>query len=226
MDSRDAQNEPVEDMFSGMKKKKAKKVVILVEPQVIDSIPSAESTLPLAAAEEGAEDFSDLKKKKKKKVIIEDDVDEEGMSITRTIDALGNETITKTLATPKIQTEESIATESSEFDEFADLKKKKKKGGKKATFDLEAFEKELASQDATPDTESTPVGSDGEDGPEPVEGLDDVPEGEDPFKNNGGIEEEGTMSKAEAAADAKAWLKEDRDYTYTEVSSILSSTFL
>lgn len=94
-------------------------------------------------------------------------------------------------------------------DEFADLKKKKKKSGtKKAAFDLEAFEKEIA--------DGTAEGDDGADG----EGLDDEPvEGEDPFKGEGDDEGEG-VSKAIAAAEAKAWLKEgDRDYHYTEVRS-------
>lgn len=82
----------------------------------------------------------------------------------------------------------------------------------RATFDLEAFEAELAAGEATEDKAETPAGSDGEDGPD---GLDDeVVEGDDPFAKEG----EEPLSKAEAAAEAKAWLKEDRDYTYTEVS--------
>ncbi|KPV71756.1 uncharacterized protein RHOBADRAFT_40085 [Rhodotorula graminis WP1] len=103
------------------------------------------------------------------------------------------------------------------MEDFTDLKKKKKKSSKKA-FDLEAFEKELAeteSAEAEPKgilKKKVPAGSDdeGEDVDEPVEG-------EDPFAKEDAEEEEGQLSKAEAAAQSKAWLKEDRDYTYTEL---------
>ena len=43
-----------------------------------------------------------------------------------------------------------------------------------------------------------------------------MPEGEDPFAK----ESDETMSKAEAAAEAKAWIGSDRDYTYTVVGPV------
>ncbi|TNY22220.1 domain found in IF2B/IF5-domain-containing protein [Rhodotorula diobovata] len=111
------------------------------------------------------------------------------------------------------------------MDEFADLKKKRKKSSKKA-FDLEAFEKELAeSESAEASASGEPksilkkkvaAGSDEENEGE-GEGDDEPVEGEDPFAKEDQDEEEGHLSKAEAAAQAKAWLKEDRDYTYTEL---------
>ena len=225
------------DMFSGMKKKKkAKKVVAEEEQPVQEPVPAKAIEIVNATAkptpapvpaplEEPAVapsedlDFSDLKKKKKKKTVrIASDDEDDSLQPARTVDAFGNEIITESTTVIDATKEANLATADGD-DEFADLKKKKRKGGKKSTFDLEAFEKELAEADASakPSTDdATPAGSDGEDG-EGVEGLDEVPEGEDPF-TKAGEEEEGTLSRAEAAAEAKAWLKEDRDYTYTEVS--------
>ena len=224
------------DMFSGMKKKskKAKKVVAEEEEapvakpvEIVDAtakpVPAAAPAPlddPVPAASEDL-DFSDLKKKKKKKTVRIASDEEDSPKTTRTVDSFGNETITENVVVVDAtkQAEDAVADGD---DEFADLKKKKRKGGKKSTFDLEAFEKELAEADASAKPsadggkEATPVGSDGEE-VEGAEGLDEVPEGEDPFTKTG-EEEEGTLSRAEAAAEAKAWLKEDRDYHYTEVS--------
>lgn len=227
-------DEPEGDMFSGMKKKKkGKKVVIDEELNSVSPAPVAPPAPVTIDApvqqpvQDGGDvpadlDFSDLKKKKKKKVVLPTSDDDEAPK-ARTVDAFGNEIISEVVIDATKKPEDTTVADEGGEDEFADLKKKKRKGSKKATFDLEAFEKELAEADAsaagaaTEGDAATPGGSDGEDGGEDAEGLDDVPEGEDPFGTAGG--EEGTLSRAEAAAEAKAWLKEDRDYTYTEVCS-------
>lgn len=225
-----------DDLFAGMKKKskKSKKVDFgELEGAAPTPAPAAEPT-PAPAAEEasastdapvadaGELDFSDLKKKRKKKSVriasddeLEDDQPKQPAG--RKTDAFGNE-IVEEAPLPSAMASGGAAADGA--DEFADLKKKKKRSGKKANFDLEAFEKELAETESAEaekagSKSATPAGSDGEDD---VEGDEPV-EGEDPF---GGEAEEGTQTKAEAAAEAKAWLKEgDRDYHYTEVRRVL-----
>lgn len=236
---------PVEDIFAGMKKKKksSKKVVfdeeetpaaaepavVTLSPSVVEPSPQPTATpTPAAPAEEstpaipGDLDFSDLKKKKKKKSVrvISSDGEEEATapppasSSTPKVDALGN-VIEATGDEAEAGADLDVGGDDG-GDEFANLKKlKKKKGSKKAAFDLEAFEKELAEADAAK------AGSGGEDdeaqGEAGVGGDEDL-EGEDPFAKE---DEASTMSKAEKAAEAKAWLKEgDRDYTYEEVCDI------
>lgn len=250
------QDPPVDDIFSGMKKKKkssSKKTVDLDAFDVDAASPSAPSndatsnstatdqtSVPTpgdAAAVEA--DFADLKKKtkKKKSVRIDSDaedaeeIEEQKPKSRKRIDKLGNE-IDDEPVDNQISAEVT-AVDSSGMDEFSDLKKKKKKSSKKA-FDLEAFEKELKEKEDNGEAEeeedddeegaapksilkkkATPAGSDDE-----MEegGGEDVPvEGENPFGKDGEDEEEGVVSKAEQAANAKEWLGSDRDYTYTEV---------
>lgn len=251
------------DLFAGMKKKKKSTKKVNFDEEEADVVPSPSPAAPAAAAPVPTAatttdspapatpadapapstdelDFSDLKKKRKKKVVriaSDDDEDDSAPAAsggTRTVDSFGNETI---VAAPAAN---AAAGGTEGGDEFADLKlKKKKKGGKKATFDLEAFEKELADADAstaaaaavsaedspaggskvaTPagSKGATPAGSDGEAEGGEDDDVDEPVEGEDPFEKEEG--EEGTLSKAEAAAEAKLWLVEgDRDYHYTEV---------
>ncbi|SGY13639.1 BQ5605_C010g05925 [Microbotryum silenes-dioicae] len=245
-----------DDLFAGMKKKKksSKKVnfdeleldaptasaapveepaAAAVPSPVVDNEPTPAPAADVADA--GELDFSDLKKKKKKKSVRiasddEDDAPTASGPTARKVDALGNEIIEEPTAEEAAATSSSAVSGGDGLDEFADLKKKKKKGTKKANFDLEAFEKELAETEAAEEVApapkksilkdssktSTPLGSDGEE----IDGDDDddepVPEGDDPFgAGEGG--DDAPQSKAEAAAVAKAWLKEDRDYTYTEL---------
>lgn len=99
------------------------------------------------------------------------------------------------------------------------MKNKKKKKGKKA-FDLEAFERELNEGADV----GTPVGA-GSDDEGAGAGVEDVANEDAP--NDGlfgeGNEDVGTgeeKSKAQKAAEKKAWLQEpDRDYRYDEVRS-------
>ena len=90
--------------------------------------------------------------------------------------------------------------------DFSDLKKKKKSTKKKATFDLEAFEKELQeskSKDANADEdEDVPDG-------EHLNDLDEAELGDDVFDRN----------EAPAGVDqgTEPWLGSDRDYTYPEL---------
>lgn len=232
-----------DDLFAGMKKKSkksSKKATFdeldLDAPSAAAAVESAPADAPAPSSAQADEDtsasapaatddldFSDLKKKKKSKKtvrIASDDELEDDQPHTpapRKTDALGNEVI-EDAAPPSAMAGASGSSSGDILDEFADLKKKKKKSSKKANYDLEAFEKELAAteaaeqQDSAPVSKSgTPAGSDDEDGDVAAEPV----EGEDPF---GGEAEESTLSKAEAAAEAKAWLKEgDRDYHYTEV---------
>ncbi|GAA6017571.1 hypothetical protein JCM11491_005287 [Sporobolomyces phaffii] len=241
------QNPPVDDIFSGMKKKKksSSKKVNIDEFDVDAASPAAPSNdatgsnaaVDLASAPAPGDaadpelDFGDLKKKKKKKSVRIDsdaedaqEVEEQNPKSKKRVDKLGNE-IDDEPVDNQIAAEVT-AVDASGMDEFSDLKKKKKKSSKKA-FDLEAFEKELKeSEEAGGDDEAdeegaapksilkkaTPAGSDDED-----LGDDEPVEGENPFGKDGDDDEEGVVSKAEQAAAAKEWLKDDRDYTYTEL---------
>lgn len=240
---------PVDDIFAGMKKKKkgAKKVVNIDEFDTDVPAPAAPSNdatsisgsgaaaNPAAAAtpadagdaSDGELDLSSIKKKKKKSVRIDSDpedaadMEEANPKSRKVLDKLGNEVDDAPLDTQL--SAEVTAVDASGMDEFADLKKKRKKASKKA-FDLDAFEKELAEAEAAQEASGepkgilkkpTPAGSDDEG---EVDEDDEVPEGEDPFGGEGD-HDDSRASKAEAAATAKAWLNEDRDYHYTEVRS-------
>ncbi|KAM0789629.1 hypothetical protein ACM66B_000433 [Microbotryomycetes sp. NB124-2] len=237
-----------DDLFAGMKKKSkksSKKVnfdeLELDAPQPPASQDAAEPTndealsapAPAAITTDSAPtaagddlDFSDLKKKKKSKKVVriasDDELEDDqpqGPRVRKT-DKLGNEIIDDDEPAPASALASSRdEADATGMDEFADLKKKKKKSGsKKAAFDMEAFEKELAEQESAETSQTgskaaTPLGSDDEDDGA-AGGDDDTPAGENPF---GGDNDEQQLSKAEAAAQAKAWLKEDRDYHYTEL---------
>ncbi|GAA6040053.1 hypothetical protein JCM8097_004757 [Rhodosporidiobolus ruineniae] len=241
-----ADTEHIDDIFAGMKKKSKKSKKVNLDELDLDA-PSSASAPSLDAAsnaaatdltaaptpadapgDDGELDFSSLKrtKKAKKSVRIDSDAeDDEAVQPRKSkkTDKLGNELDDE----PQAAASEVLAVDNS-VDEFADLKKKKKKSSKKA-FDLEAFEKELAESEsagasaaeesAQPKSilkKAAPAGSDDEEGDE-VEGDEEAPEGENPFGKGEEDEDEGTTSKAAQAAAAKAWLKEDRDYTYTEL---------
>lgn len=227
---------PVDDIFAGMKKKKkgSKKAAVNLDELDVDApaaaAPSNDATsvsgsgaaANLAAAPTPADaDFSSIKKKKKKSVRIDSDVEDAAdledskPKSKKRVDNLGNE------VDDEQPTEEVTAVDASGMEEFADLKKKRKKSSKKA-FDLDAFEKELAEAEASQDEpksilkKPTPAGSDDEGAEENDDEEDEPVEGEDPFGKDD--HDDSRASKAEAAANAKAWLTEDRDYTYTEVS--------
>lgn len=241
---------PVDDIFAGMKKKKkgSKKAAVNLDELDVDApaaaAPSNDATsvsgsgaaanlaaAPTPADAAGAEsdgelDFSSIKKKKKKSVRIDSDVEDAAdledskPKSKKRVDNLGNE------VDDEQPTDEVTAVDASGMDEFADLKKKRKKSSKKA-FDLDAFEKELAEAEATQGggggdepksilKKPTPAGSDDEGAEENDDDEDEPVEGEDPFGKDD--HDDSRASKAEAAANAKAWLTEDRDYTYTEVS--------
>jgi len=129
--------------------------------------------------------FGDMKKKKKKKEIPLDFGEDSGTS------------------TPTAAPSGAPATEDLDFSDI----KKKKKGSKKKTMDLEAFEKELNESKAKPSN-----ADDDEDDVEPNPNLDidDADLGDDPFAVPG---------DAPVGVDAgtEAWLKSDRDYTYPEL---------
>merc|ERR1712093_26312 len=211
-----------EDMFAGLKKKK-KRVQIAGDDgeqeqetqQQSDPVLPKEDSADLTLKEDEPLDFANLKKKKKKKAVAVDlesvETPESAPTTTTTnkagsgnVDALGN---TKAEAAP--ETKEAPASGEA-LEEFSGLKKKKK--SKKSAFDLEAFEKELAAVEGGSGS-ATPAGagSDEEGGDAP--GAD----GENPFDDETGENADG-KSKAEVAAEKKAWLSDPgRDYTYTEL---------
>jgi translation initiation factor 2 subunit 2 len=151
--------------------------------------------------------FGDLKKKKKKKEIPLDLVSllscpssppTDVRSRPQGDEGSGASTPTTSAHTTTLGTSEDL--------DFSDLKKKKKSSKKKATFDLEAFEKELQkskSKDANADEEE-----DVPDG-EHLNDIDETELGDDVFDRSEappGVEQ-GT----------EPWLGSDRDYTYQEL---------
>merc|ERR1712093_290704 len=209
-----------EDMFAGLKKKK-KRVQIAGDDgeqeqetqQQSDPVLPKEDSADLTLKEDEPLDFSNLKKKKKKKAVAVDlesvETPESAPTTTTTnkagsgnVDALGN---TKAEAAP--ETKEAPASGEA-LEEFSGLKKK----SKKSAFDLEAFEKELAAVEGGSGS-ATPAGAGSDDEGGDAPGAD----GENPFDDETGENADG-KSKAEVAAEKKAWLSDpDRDYTYTEL---------
>jgi len=132
--------------------------------------------------------FGDLKKKKKKKDIPLDLGD----------DGSGASTPTTSVPATTLGTSEDL--------DFSELKKKKKSSKKKATFDLEAFEKELqvskSKNTYADDDEDVPDG-------EHLNDIDEAELGDDVFDR----------SEAPAGVDqgTEPWLGSDRDYTYQEL---------
>ncbi|KAG9085173.1 hypothetical protein FRC06_003710 [Ceratobasidium sp. 370] len=153
----------------------------ILKPTETNGEPVAEDKL---ADEDMNAMFGDLKKKKKKKTEIPLDLDlDEGAPTPASGDA-----------TPAA---------GDEFADFGDIKKKKKKSGKKAAFDLEAFEKELAGSAKPKDGED-----DDDDGAgDEIKMLDEADLGEDVF----------AQPTTEGGAIVETWHGTDRDYTYPEL---------
>jgi len=193
-----------------------------------DAVRPLESSADLTLKDEDPLDFSDLKKKKKKKAVA---IDLDEVHVPSKSDSPNN--VAAAAGAPKVdkmgntivadQVEEAKPEEAASGDvleEFSGLKKKKK--SKKSAFDLEAFEKELAAVEGG----NVPTAS-GDASPAPAAGSDDegagdvdvpAPDGENPFGDEEGAGGEDGKSKAELAAEKKAWLSDpDRDYTYTEL---------
>lgn len=98
--------------------------------------------------------------------------------------------------------------------DFSDIKKKKKSSKKKAAFDLEEFEKELnQSKSKSSGTDGAAADEDDEGeglGENNFEEIDEAELGENPFAR-------ATDAPVGVDAGNEAWLKSDRDYTYSEV---------
>ncbi|KAI0027196.1 eukaryotic translation initiation factor 2 beta [Vararia minispora EC-137] len=123
--------------------------------------------------------FGDLKKKKKKKEIPLD-LGDEGSGTSTPAGAPAGEDL-----------------------DFSDLKKKKKSSKKKATFDLEAFEKELNESKAKDADED-------EDGlADDTADIDEADLGDDVFDRG--------PTPAGIDSGSEPWLGSDRDYTYPEL---------
>lgn len=188
-----------------LKKRKKKKVIFDEDPLGVDgaeepetpAAPAAPEAAPgpsiLKPAETNGEPpieedfnamFGDLKKKKKKKEIPLD------LDLDETAPASGD-------ATP-------ATGGGDDFADFGDLKKKKKKGTKKAAFDLEAFEKELAGSKVTKEGDD----DDDEGAVDETKALDDGDLGDDPFAQ---------PAITEGGAQVETWHGSDRDYTYPEL---------
>jgi len=142
--------------------------------------------------------FGDLKKKKKKKEIPLDLGEDSGTSTPTTAPAPGDG--------PQVTSDDL---------DFSDMKKKKKTPKKKATFALEAFEKEL-NESKKESGEGKPKKADDEEDDEDVpvdtshlDNLDEAELGDNPF----------SRPDAPVGVDAgtEAWLSSDRDYTYQEL---------
>lgn len=243
-----ASEDPSLDMFAGMKKKKsskkAKDLALLDEQLAAAQAPAtkADQEAPVQQASEPTDsslpveqvaddlNFSDLKKKKKKKAVRIEGIDpaEEAVATGEGVktDALGN-TVADDAALEHKPVEADMIHGQGELadaqatdvtDDFADIKKKKKKG-KKSTFDLDAFEREIreAEGSGANNIEGTAQSDDEMAGG----GDDEAPAGDDPFNEGGGADgaDASGGSKAIAAAQAQAWLKDGntRDYHYTEL---------
>ncbi|KAF8351974.1 domain found in IF2B/IF5-domain-containing protein [Amanita rubescens] len=216
-----------EPLFDPSLKKRKKKIVAFEDPLGADADPTApapesidNTTLngdavdlgpttthermkqSLGEAEKKNEDdefkalFGDLKKKKKKREIPMD---------------LGEEP--SGTATPPVEGAPAPGITADDLD-FSDIKKKKKSSKKKPTFDLKEFEKEL-NQSKSKSSGADGAGADEEDegegfGENNFEEIDEAELGENPFAR---------AADAPVGVDAgnEAWLKSDRDYTYSEL---------
>ncbi|CAE6450243.1 unnamed protein product [Rhizoctonia solani] len=191
-----ASEEPLFD--PSLKKRKKKKVNFDEDPLGADAAP-AEPEIPalpppaeaaptasiLKESEPPKEDdldaiFGDLKKKKKKKEIP--------LDLASRIEWLDTKILTLDISTGG----------GDDLGDFGAIKKKKK-GSKKATFDLEEFEKELA------DSKAKEGEHDEDDGPVPD--IDEADLGEDVF----------AQPLVEGGAQVETWHGTDRDYTYPEL---------
>lgn len=98
--------------------------------------------------------------------------------------------------------------------DFSDMKKKKKKG-KKATFDIEAFEKELNESKTkdSADGDADDAGTNEEIDGQHLDALDEEELGEDVFAQST------ELPAASIDTADEPWLSSDRDYTYPELLS-------
>ncbi|QRW13365.1 eukaryotic translation initiation factor 5 [Ceratobasidium sp. AG-Ba] len=194
-----------------LKKKKKKKVMIEEDPLGADGadeppapaepvkktevapgpsiLKPAPPTAAVAEDNKPAEDdlnamFGDLKKKKKKKTEIPLDLDLDETATPASGDA-----------TPAAGDDPN---------NFEGLKKKKKSSGKKAAFDMEAFEKELAGSAAKPKEGD----DEDEEGADEIKNFDEGDLGEDVFAQ---------PTTGDGGVVAETWLGTDRDYTYPEL---------
>jgi translation initiation factor 2 subunit 2 len=166
-------------------------------------------------------DFSDIKKKKKKKELPMDLV----RRYTHVLFAhlLTHEYLpilcVRALCSIKQGEGEAPADGA---DEFADLKKKKKK----KDYNMEEFERELGDMSISKpkkkkevkiaddeDEEDVPDGAD-------FEEMDEMDLGDNPFAMGAG------SSLGAGSTDTEPWLSSDRDYTYQEVGTTFSSSSL
>ncbi len=170
-----------------------------------------------APGEGGDMDFSDIKKKKKKKELPMDLVN--GCSHVRYTHLLTYKYFpvpcTHALC-PTKQGEGEAAADGA--DEFADLKKKKKK----KDYNMEEFERELGDMSISKPKKKKEVKiADEEDDEEVPDGaefeeMDEMELGDNPFAMGAG------GSLGAGSADPEPWLSSDRDYTYQEVGYQLS----
>lgn len=185
-----------DDIFAGIKKKKKSKKVDF-NPE--DEVAPAEATeeRPAADEEAKAEDdvedaFANLKKKKKKsanKDLLGNDVVEESTEVVDTGD---------------------VAPEAL----FDDLKKKKKKS-KKAAFDLEQFERELAEDGPAAAGAKGAEGDDDDDGGAAPE-YKETELGDNVFGEGSGAAESAAGGDSD---EHQSWIGTDREYTYDELLS-------
>jgi translation initiation factor 2 subunit 2 len=106
--------------------------------------------------------------------------------------------------------------------DFSDIKKKKKSSKKKPAFDLKEFEKELNQSKSGADGAGADEEDEGEGfGENNFEEIDEAELGENPFAR-------ATDAPVGVDAGNEAWLKSDRDYTYSEarVSKFLYTLLL
>jgi len=160
-------------------------------------------------------DFSDIKKKKKKKELPMDLVS--GCSHVCYAHLLTREYLpfrVHMLSVQRKQGEGEAAADG--VDEFADLKKKKKK----KDYNMEEFERELGDMSISKPKKKKEVkiadDEDEEDVPDGAEfeDIDEMELGDNPFAMGAG------GSLGAGSADAEPWLSSDRDYTYQEVGTI------
>jgi len=194
-----------EPLFDPSLKKKKKKKAVNFDEDLLDggaevakdNLGNDEPEAPAASASLG--DFSDLKKKKKKKATFDLDEFAAESSAPTASSKLGNDEPADTVDSSAAPT-----TTDSGVTDFSDIKKKKK--SKKATFDLDAFEKELEDSAAKPSAADDDEENDGA----ALDDMGDEDLGDDPFAVGAG-------AGADDDNTVEAWHGSDRDYTYAEL---------
>ncbi|CAE6435388.1 unnamed protein product [Rhizoctonia solani] len=206
-----ASEEPLFD--PSLKKRKKKKVNFDEDPLGADAapaepetpaVPPPAETAPAASILKGSEPpkeddldamFGDLKKKKKKKEIP---LDLELASRVEWPETKFLTLVSQDASVPASGDATPATGGGDDPGDFGGIKKKKKKGTK-STFDLEAFEKELA------DSKAKEGDDEEEDGPVPD--IDEGDLGEDVF----------AQPVTDGGAQVETWHGTDRDYTYPEL---------